>query len=290
MAPSRNSKRPGRGGRIRSRWKPQSCRNSHLSVNPKAAATPLEWGNVTMLMKTTPSLLVKRTLLASAVLCALALPALAEPAGPPVLTATGEGSASAAPDIAVVSLGVVSEAATAQDALAANGKDMNAVIDTITGAGIEKKDVATSGLFVEPVYSDPSKDPAGQSKITGYRVSNQVTVHIRDIGKSGPLLDKVITAGANRVNGVSFEIGKSEALRDAAIKAAIGEARRRAELMAEAAGVKLGPIQSISANEGGGPPVFRAMAMKDSMPAPPVMGGTQEISANATIVYAIQPR
>ncbi len=244
-----------------------------------------------MRMTTTPALLMKRTFLASALIGALALPALAEPAGPPVLTATGEGSASAAPDIAVVSLGVVSEAATAQDALAANAKDMNAVVDTITGAGIEKKDVATSGLFVEPVYSDPAKDPSGQSKITGYRVSNQVTVRIRDIGKSGPLLDKVITAGANRVNGVSFEIGRSEALRDAAIKAAIAEARRRAELMAEAAGVKLGPIQSINANEGGGPPVFRAMAMKDAMPAPsPVMGGTQEISASATIVYAIAPR
>ncbi len=245
-----------------------------------------------MRMTTIPALLVKRTLLASALIGALALPVLAEPAGPPVLTATGEGSASAAPDIAVVSLGVVSEAPTAQDALAANAKDMNAVVDTITGAGIEKKDVATSGLFVEPIYSDASKDPQGQSKITGYRVSNQVTVRIRDIGKSGPLLDKVITAGANRVNGVSFEIGRSEALRDAAIKAAIGEARRRAELMAEAAGVKLGPIQSINANEGGGQPVFRAMAMKDAMPVSPspVMGGTQEISANATIVFAIAPR
>ena len=245
-----------------------------------------------MRMTTTPALLVKRTLLASAIIGAMALPALAEPAGPPVLTATGEGSASAAPDIAVVSLGVVSEAPTAQDALAANAKDMNAVVHTITGAGIEKKDVATSGLFVEPVYSDSSKDPQGQSKITGYRVSNQVTVRIRDIGKSGPLLDKVITAGANRVNGVSFEIARSEALRDAAIKAAIAEARRRAELMAEAAGVKLGPIQSINANEGGGQPVFRAMAMKDAMPVSPspVMGGTQEISANATIVFAIAPR
>ncbi len=243
-----------------------------------------------MRMTTTPVLLVKRSLLASAMLAALALPALADAAGPPVLTVTGEGSASAAPDIAVVSLGVVSEAATAKDALAANARDMNAVVDTITGAGIEKKDVATSGLFVEPVYSDPSKDPQGQSTITGYRVSNQVTVRIRDIGKSGPLLDKVISAGANRVNGVSFEIGKSEALRDAAVKAAIVEARRRAELMAEAAGVKLGPIQSISANEGGGPPVFRAMAMKDAAPASPVLGGTQEIAASATIVYAISPR
>ena len=235
--------------------------------------------------------IMRTSLLASAMIGALIAPSLADAPPPPMLTVTGEGSASAAPDIAIVSLGVVSEAANAQDALAANAKDMNAVVDTITGTGIEKKDVATSGLFVEPIYSDPSKDPNGQSRITGYRVSNQVTIRIRDIEKSGPLLDKVIAAGANRVNGISFEIGKSEALRDAAIKAAISEARRRAELMAEAAGVKLGPIQSISANDGGGPPVFRAMAMKDmAMPAPPVMSGTQEITANATIVYTIAPR
>ncbi|HWJ74460.1 MAG TPA: SIMPL domain-containing protein [Kaistia sp.] len=245
-----------------------------------------------MQIMTPSSRLIRATLLATVLTGALALPALADPASPPVLTVSGEGSASAAPDIAVVSLGVVSEADTAQAALAANAKDMNAVVDTITGTGIEKKDVATSGLFVEPVYSDPAKDPSGQSTITGYRVSNQLSVRIRDIAKSGPLLDKVISAGANRVNGISFEIAKSEGLRDAAIKAAIAEARRRAEIMAEAAGVKLGPIQSISANEGGGPPVFRAMAMKDAMPPSPspVMGGTQEISANATIVYAISPR
>lgn len=247
----------------------------------------------TTLARTAPARLIRASLLASAMLGALALPAAAaDPAGPPVLTVTGEGSASAAPDIAVVSLGVVSEAATAQDALAANARDMNAVVDTITAAGIDKKDVATSGLFVEPVYSDPSKDPSGLSKITGYRVSNQVTVRIRDIETSGTLLDKVITAGANRVNGISFEIGKSEGLRDQAVKAAIAEARRRAELMAEAAGLALGAIQSISASEGGGPPVFRAMAMKDMAGAAPspVLGGTQEITASATIVYAIAPR
>lgn len=243
------------------------------------------------MLTTTSARLIRASLLASAMLGALALPAAADPASPPVLTVTGDGSASAAPDIAVVSLGVVSEAPTAQDALSSNAKDMNAVVDTITATGIDKKDVATSGLFVEPVYSDPSKDPQGQSKITGYRVSNQLTVRIRDIGQSGTLLDKVISAGANRVNGISFELGKSGALRDAAIKAAIAEARRRAELMAQAAGVKLGAIQSITANEGGGPPIFRAMAMKDMAAAPtPVMGGTQEISANATIVYAISPR
>jgi len=235
---------------------------------------------------------LRAALLASVLAVGFALPAAAQTApAVPTLTAFGNGSVSAAPDIAIVSLGVVSEADNAKDALTANATDMTAVIKTITEAGIKTEDVATSGLFVEPIYSDASRSTDGQSKITGYRVSNQVTVRIVDLSASGPLLDKVITAGANRVNGISFEIGEAEALRDAAIKAAIVEARRKAELMAEAAGVKLGAIQSVNANDNGGPPVFRAaMAMKDAMPVTPVMGGTQEIGANATVVYAIEPK
>lgn len=239
----------------------------------------------------TPAGMIRAALLASTFVGALTLPALADSSAPlPVLTAFGDGSASAAPNIAVVSLGVVSEALNAKDALTANATDMTEVVKAITDAGIETKDITTSGLSVQPVYSDPSKDPSGQSKITGYQVSNQLTVRIRDLAASGPLLDKVVSAGANRVNGISFEIDKPDALRDTAIQAAIAEAKRKAELMAAAAGVKLGAIQSVNANEGGGQPIFRAMAMKDAAPAMPVLGGTQEITATATIVYAIGPR
>lgn len=215
----------------------------------------------------------------------------AEATPPSLLTISGEGTATATPDIAVVSLGVVSEANTAKAALTANAADMNAAIDAITGAGIAKKDIGTSGLSVEPIYSDPSKAADGKIRVTGYRVQNQVTVTIRDIASSGTVLDKVVDAGANRVDGISFSIDKPQALQDQATKAAIADARRKAEMIAEAAGVTLGPIQSINVDEGGRPPVFRAqMAMKmDAMPAPaPVMPGEQEIRAGATIVYAIE--
>ncbi|MCX5497259.1 SIMPL domain-containing protein [Kaistia dalseonensis] len=236
--------------------------------------------------------IIRTTILASTMMAALAVPAFAQTApAVPVLTASGDGSASAAPDIAIVTLGVVAEAANAKDALASNATDMTAVIKAITDAGIATRDIATSGLSVEPVYSEPSNDAGGRSQITGYRVINQVTVKIRNLASSGPLLDKVVTAGANRVTGISFEIDKAEALRDAAIKAAIGDARRKAELMAEAAGVKLGPIQSVSAfGNNAPPPVFRAQMAMKAADSTPVMGGEQEITANATVVYAIAPR
>lgn len=242
--------------------------------------------------KTATGRMLKTTLIASAMMGVLMLPALADPTPPPALTISAMGSASAAPDIAVVTLGVVSEGKTAREALTANAGDMNAVVDTITGAGIDKKDVSTSGLFVEPIYSEPTKATGGRSTIISYRVTNQLTVRIRDIDTSGALLDKVIAAGANRVNGVSFEIGDRKSLADQAIKAAVAEAKRRAALTAEAAGVQLGPIQSLTAGEEGGRPLFAAMAMKAdaAMPASsPVMGGTQEINASATIVYTIVP-
>ncbi|BCP54557.1 SIMPL domain-containing protein [Kaistia sp. 32K] len=233
---------------------------------------------------------IRTTILASTLLAVVAAPAMAQQAPqPPTLTVFGDGIATAVPDIAVVTLGVVSEAPTAKDALAANATDMTAVISAITDAGIATKDIATSGLSVNPVYSDPSKDPEGRQQVTGYRVQNQVTVKIRDLAKSGPLLDKVVSAGANRVTGIDFDIDKAGALRDEAMKAAIAEARRKAVLMAEAAGVALGPIQSVQTSEGGGVPIFRAqMAMKADV-STPVMGGEQQISANATIVYIIEP-
>jgi len=233
---------------------------------------------------------IRTAIMATTLLAVFAAPALAQSAPqPPTLTVFGDGSATAAPDIAIVTLGVISEAPTAKDAMSANATDMTAVIAAITGAGIATKDVATSGLSVNPVYSDPSKDPNGLSQVTGYRVQNQVTVKIRDLAQSGPLLDKVVSAGANRVTGIDFDIDKAGSLRDAAMKAAIAEARRRAELMAEAAGVKLGDIQSIQTSDGGGVPIFRAqMAMKAD--STPVMGGEQQITANATIVYLISPR
>jgi uncharacterized protein YggE len=234
--------------------------------------------------------LIRTAILASTLLAAFAVPAWAQMAPVvPTLTASGDGSVSGAPDIALISLGVLSEAANVKDALAANATDMNAAIQAIKDAGVETKDIATSGLSVEPIYSDASREPNNTAKITGFRVSNQVTVTIRKLASAGALLDKVVTAGANRVTGVSFQIDKADALRDQAVQAAIKEARRRAELMAAAAGVKLGAVQQVMANDGGAMPVFRAqMAMKAD--STPILGGQQQITANATIIYEIAPK
>ena len=198
----------------------------------------------------------------------LTLPALAAEPAPPSLQASGEGIVYVVPDIAIVTLGVTTPGRTASAALAQNSTDLAAVIGTIKDAGVAEKDIGTSGFSIYPVYAQNSDGSQVQPpKIVGYEVSNEVRVTIRDIAKSGGILDKVVTAGANQVNGISFDSADRKTPADAALKAAIADAKRKAEIMAAAAGVKLVRILSVSASEGGGPqPVFARMELKAAAP------------------------
>ncbi len=210
------------------------------------------------------------------------------PPEPATLSASGEGEVMVVPDIAIVTIGVDTRGTTAGEALAANSADLTNVIQTIRAAGVADKDIATAGFSVSPVYEQTPNNVRTDRppKIIGYDVSNQVRVTIRDIAASGGILDKVVTAGANRVNGIAFDIADRQAAEDKAIAAAIAEARRRASIMAEAAGVKLMRITSVNANAGGGPrPVFARMEMA-AAPVP-VMPGEQSVTANASITWQV---
>jgi uncharacterized protein YggE len=226
-------------------------------------------------------------------LALLATPALAVDQPPtPTLTATAEGEMLVVPDIVTVTLGVISEAKSAAEALASNSKDMETVIAAIKAAGVPEKDIATTGFNVSPVYVRPTPDqPDIQPKITGYQVSNQLRVTIRDLRASGGILDKVIAAGANQVNGISFDVAHPDQPADAALKDAIAQAKKKAELMAEAAGVEL--VRILSVTTGSGPrPVFVAFdgGMPRAANAVPVMAGERTVSATATIVWEIAER
>jgi uncharacterized protein YggE len=211
----------------------------------------------------------------------------------PTLTASAEGSVDVTPDIVTVTLGVVSNGKTAAEALEANSRDMNAAIEAIKKAGIAEKDIGTSGFNVSPIYAPrPDNRPDDPAKVIGYEVSNQVSVTIRDLKSSGAILDQVVAAGANQVNGISFDVADDRTPADAALKNAIAASRRKAELMAEAAGVKLVRIVSIT-TDGGARPVFAAYdgAMLRAAKAPtPIMAGSRTVTASATIVWEIAPR
>jgi len=200
-----------------------------------------------------------------------------------VVTATG--SASAAPDMAVLRIGVTREARTASEAMRTASEAAAKVLDQVGAAGIEPRDVQTSSVSLYPVQDHTNgRTPV----IRGYVASNDLTVRVRDLGALGGLMDTVVSEGANNMNGLSFSMAEPGPVETRARAAAVAEAHAKAETLAQAAGVALGPVQTIA--EGGdvpGPlPMMREMASMDA--AVPVAAGELDIRITVTVVYAIE--
>lgn len=202
------------------------------------------------------------------------------------ITVSGVGTVYADPDIARLTSGLVTEGATAQAALAANTEAMRKVIAEVKAQGIEGKDVQTTSFHVEPVMVHPKDGPP---RISGYRVSNGVSVTVRNIDKVGEVLDRLVSAGANQISGLAFEVSKADILKDDARKLAVENALRRARLLAAAAGAEVGHVLQISEDGEGGPPqpMFRA-AKAMSAGAVPVERGTQALEARVTATWELK--
>lgn len=225
--------------------------------------------------------------LAAALALPIAPPVMAEEARGPMINVTGTGTVEAAPDIASLTIGVTTQGETAVAALAANSAAMEAVMARLTAAGVEARDMQTSNLSVNPNWTgyDSSMGSSGPT-ISGYVAANLLTVTIRDLAGLGPVLDAAVQDGANTLNGLSFGFADPGPLLDEARKEAVADARARAELLATAAGVKLGRILSISegAPEGGPMPMYKA----ELAAAPvPVAAGAMDVAASVTIFYEI---
>lgn len=204
-----------------------------------------------------------------------------------VITVTGEGRVDQAPDMATLSLGVTTEGATAAEALAANSAEIAKVLERLTAAGVEPRDMQTSGLSVNPNWQNYSSSDA--PKIAGFIANNGVTVRIRALDGLGAVLDAAVQDGANQLNGVEFGLQEPRPAQDEARRRAVADAKARAELLAGAAGVKLGAIRSIKESLGAAEPMpmFR-MAAEAAAGAPvPVTGGEVSTAANVTIVWEI---
>jgi uncharacterized protein YggE len=208
------------------------------------------------------------------------------------ISISGIGEVTSAPDTAFVNSGVTSQGATAREALDANTKAMGELIETLKAAGIEARDIQTSGFSVNPnyVYSD-ARDANGYQlppKITGYQVYNNVNVRVRELAKLGSVLDKAVTVGANTINGVSFSVADPSKLYDEARKAAFADAKAKAGLYAEVAGEELGSIRNISEVQGmGSPQPYMMKASADSVAAGavPIEGGELSYSINVQVTW-----
>lgn len=210
---------------------------------------------------------------------------------PGQIMVSGQGEASAVPDQAALTAGVVTQGATAADALAANSRAMTAVFDTLKKAGIPEKAIQTSNFNISPQYTPYRANSTEPPKIVGYQVSNTVTVKVSDLKKLGRDLDALVSSGANQVSGVSFSIHDTKALAEDARAEAVKDAMAHAETYAKAAGVELGRIVSISEDGGNAPvpmAVMAARAMPDAAPPPPMAEGELTLIANVSMTFEIR--
>ena len=206
------------------------------------------------------------------------------------LDMVGRGTVTAAPDMATVTSGVVTDRDTAAEAMAANSEAMTAIVDAIKAAGIEPRDIQTSGFSVAPRYAGyDSSSGNNAARIIGYRVTNNVTVKVRDLTGLGTLLDAMVGTGANAVGGIGFIVSEAETLKDEARRAAMADARRKAELYAEAAGVQLGRILSISEQVGYQPKAMmvRNFAAAEAASAP-VEAGEESLEVQVNVTWELQ--
>jgi len=231
--------------------------------------------------------------LAALLICGLAFAATPAPAlakdkdDTRTVSVTGDGSAKGRPDTAHITTGVVSDGDTARAALDANSSSMTGMVNSLKDLGIEAKNIQTVNFAVHPRYTRAKEGEA--QKISGYRVVNTVRVTVTDIDRLGQILDKVVAQGSNEIGGVAFSIDESAELSDEARREAMDDARRKAGLLAEAAGAKLGKVLTIS-EEMPHPMPRQAFARTAvaAESAPPIEAGEQSLSVRVNVTWELE--
>lgn len=176
-------------------------------------------------------------------------PASADQPDRRTISLTTTGAVKTTPDKVDITTGVTTEGQSARAALDKNTEAMSKVVAGLKDAGIDPKDIQTTNFSISPVYQQ--RKPGQAAFITGYRVTNSVNITVRDIKKLGGILDTVVSLGANQIGAISFGVSEPESLKDEARKQAMRNAIANAQLYAEAAGVELGPVLTITEESGG---------------------------------------
>ena len=205
------------------------------------------------------------------------------------ITVTGEGRAAAAPDMASINIGVRTEAPNAAAALRQNSADMTATIKKLKELGVADKDIQTSGLSINPRY-DYEKNRSNP-EVIGFTASNNVTVRLRDLSKAGSVIDQAVQSGANSLNGISFSFSDPEPLYEEARRDAVADAKGKAELLTDAAGVRLGKLLTIQEGyaQAPQPKMYSArMEMADAAANVPMEAGESEVNVTVSLIYAIE--
>ncbi len=208
----------------------------------------------------------------------------------PNLHLSAYGEVKAAPDRAAISVGVQTLAPTAAQAMAQNRERMAKVMAMLMKQGLAARDIQTSSIDLNAQYSYVQNEPP---KLTGYQASNAVTIMVNDLPRLGPVLDAVVEAGVNQVNGISFGFKNAQGLEDAARLAAVKALKAKADLYAGATGNR--SVRLVSLSEGGGSPEPRPIALMAMAKmgadggSTPVSGGELTVRIDVTGDYALAP-
>lgn len=236
---------------------------------------------------------MKRIYLPLALAAAIAFPAIAsaaDPAKTPRIVVTGEGEASIAPDIALLSLSVLREAKTARAALDANNDAMAAIIAAMKASGIADRDLQTGGIQINPRYNFTNKpDGSQEAELVAYQVTNTLSVRVRDIDKTGEILDKAVSLGVNQGGGISFTNDDPASALTEARKKAVADAISKAKTLAEAAGVSVGRVLEITDQTLAPSPMpISAKSFDAARAAVPIQSGENTYNVQVNVTFELK--
>jgi uncharacterized protein YggE len=202
------------------------------------------------------------------------------------VNATGE--VTRVPDLAIISTGVVTRAASASSAIQQAAARMARVREALRQAGIADRDIQTSNISLSPQYIYANNQPP---KLNGYSASDQLSVRFRDIANTGKILDALVAEGANQINGPNLTIDKPEAALDEARAKAVAIGRARADLYARSLGLRVARIVSMSESGGYAPPPMPPMVMmaeRSQAADSKIDAGEQKLQVNVAMTFELQ--
>lgn len=211
------------------------------------------------------------------------------------ITVDGQATIYVDPDHASIDLGVETTGRTVGEALAQNNAKMAGVLAALRGAGVAQTQISTTQFSIapqHPLLNDKSYQ-YDYSKISGYQVTNKITVTVSDLARTGDVVDAAANAGANSSNSVVFEISNRDELLDKVRAQAMRNAKHKAEMMANAVGAGVGPLITVGNTE------VRSMESEFAPPPPPppppvpapgtsILPGQLSVSASVTAVFALK--
>lgn len=225
-----------------------------------------------------------------------------------VIAVNGTGEVLAVPDVASFSFSVVEEGKTVKEAQDKATKKINSILEAVKALGVEEKDIKTTGYNSYPKYDYqqtvctmqyPNYCPPGKQVLTGYEVSQSITVKVRDTEKAGDVLTKVGELGAGNISGLDFIVDDLEKVKAEAREKAVADAKAKAKVLSKTLGVKLDTVVNFYENGDGAYPIMYREAAMDSkvmsiggavapQATPSVPTGENKIISNVTITYEIR--